>query len=240
MASSELEQLLQLQEHDTVIDQLRHRRASLPEREQLHQLEARQAEVATTLTGARQQRDQILRRQTELEAELQALESRLTELNGKLYGGVITASRELQAMAAEVESLKKRRSSLEDHTLEAMDEREPLDKEVERLEGLLADGEAENEKLQYAILEAEEGLEADEVRETGVRAGLAATLPAVLVEQYERIRSHSGGVGAARLVGSSCSGCHLSLPAVEVARLKKAAADAVVLCDQCGRILVRS
>jgi predicted nucleic acid-binding Zn-ribbon protein len=240
MASSELEQLLQVQEHDTVIDQLRHRRSSLPEREQLQQLEARQAEVTATLDTVRQQRDQIVRRQTELEGELQALEARLVELDGKLYGGVITASRELQAMAAEVESLKKRRSSLEDHTLEAMDEREPLDGEVGRLEGLLADGEAESEKLQYAILEAEEGLEAEERRETEVRNTLAATLPATLTEQYERIRARNGGIGAARLVGSSCSGCHLSLPAVEVDRLKKAAADAIVLCDQCGRILVRS
>jgi predicted nucleic acid-binding Zn-ribbon protein len=239
MASSELEQLLQVQEHDTVIDQLRHRRAALPEREQLAQLEARQAEAATTLADARQQRDQVLRRQTELEGELQALEARVAELDGKLYGGVITASRELQAMAAEVESLKRRRSTLEDHTLEAMDEREPLDGEVARLEGVLADGEAESEKLQYAILEAEESIEADERRETEVRTALAATLPDDLTEQYERIRSRLGGIGAARVVGTSCGGCHLSLPAVEVDRLKKAAADAVVLCDQCGRILVR-
>ena len=45
--------------------------------------------------------------------------------------------------------------------------------------------------------------------------------------------------GAARLVGGSCSGCHLVLPSMEVDRIRKAPPDAVITCDQCGRILVR-
>jgi hypothetical protein len=40
-------------------------------------------------------------------------------------------------------------------------------------------------------------------------------------------------------VAGSCSGCHLTLPAMEVDRIRKAPADEVITCDQCGRILVR-
>ena len=36
-----------------------------------------------------------------------------------------------------------------------------------------------------------------------------------------------------------CSGCHLALPATEIDRIKREAPDTIVLCDQCGRILVR-
>jgi predicted nucleic acid-binding Zn-ribbon protein len=46
-------------------------------------------------------------------------------------------------------------------------------------------------------------------------------------------------VGAARVVGSSCGGCHLTLPATELDRIRRAEPDALVTCDQCGRILVR-
>ncbi|MDQ1445435.1 MAG: C4-type zinc ribbon domain, partial [Acidimicrobiaceae bacterium] len=45
--------------------------------------------------------------------------------------------------------------------------------------------------------------------------------------------------GAAKLVGSNCSGCHLSLPATELDRIRHGSPDQVVFCDQCGRILVR-
>ena len=55
---------------------------------------------------------------------------------------------------------------------------------------------------------------------------------------YEQCREKANGVGAARLVGSTCQGCHLSIPATEVARVKKAPPGTVEHCDNCGTILV--
>ena len=66
----------------------------------------------------------------------------------------------------------------------------------------------------------------------------AAGLPADLAERYERLRSHLGGVGAARLVGDRCDGCHLTLPSVEVERIHHLSADTFATCPQCDRILV--
>lgn len=240
MAAPELERLLEVQGLDTTIDQLRHRRATLPAREELQAVEARLAELAVTLDETQQRRDQVARRQSEFEGELQALESRVRELEGKMYGGTISASRDLQAMAGEVDSLKRRRSSLEDSILGAMDEREPIDAEVQQLENAQVEATEQADGLRAAIDDAEAEIGAEERRELQARADLVAEVPPALVEQYERIRSRSGGIGAARLVGTSCSGCHLSLPAVEVDRLKRATPDTIVLCDQCGRILVRS
>ena len=39
-----------------------------------------------------------------------AVERRITEVDRRLYSGEVSASRELQAMAAEIEALKRRRS----------------------------------------------------------------------------------------------------------------------------------
>ena len=77
------------------------------------------------------------------------------------------------------------------------------------------------------------------VSETTARVTAAATVAPDLLARYERLRTQLGGTGAARLVGGSCSGCHLSLPAMEVDRIRKAPPDEVITCDQCGRILVR-
>jgi hypothetical protein len=47
------------------------------------------------------------------------------------------------------------------------------------------------------------------------------------------------GIGIARLVGNTCQGCRLTIPATEVDRIRKAGPDDPVFqCDNCGAILV--
>ena len=53
------------------------------------------------------------------------------------------------------------------------------------------------------------------------------------------LRRSLGGVGAARLSGARCEGCHLEIPSAELERLRRAPDDAVVNCPECARILVR-
>jgi predicted nucleic acid-binding Zn-ribbon protein len=60
-----------------------------------------------------------------------------------------------------------------------------------------------------------------------------------LIDLYEKIRASSNGVGAASLVGSKCNGCNLSVNAVEMDRIKGLAADELLRCEECRRILVR-
>jgi predicted nucleic acid-binding Zn-ribbon protein len=45
-------------------------------------------------------------------------------------------------------------------------------------------------------------------------------------------------VAVARLVGNHCDGCHLTLPAMELDRIRHLPEDELVTCEQCGRILV--
>jgi uncharacterized protein len=86
---------------------------------------------------------------------------------------------------------------------------------------------------------AETEIDAEIEQVTAQRAEAVAGIPADLLAAYERLRTRLGGVGAARLVGSRCGGCHLTLPATELDRLRRGGPDALVFCDQCGRILVR-
>jgi predicted nucleic acid-binding Zn-ribbon protein len=80
-----------------------------------------------------------------------------------------------------------------------------------------------------------------EVSALQLARGVAATeVPADLMERYETLRAHLGGTGAARLIGNRCDGCHLELASVEVERVRRLPPDALVTCDQCGRILVRT
>ena len=234
-----LDTLLVVQEHDTALDRLRHRRATLPERaelarvgDELAALERSRAEVAAEI-------DRVAKGQKKLEDELASVEAKVAEIQARLYSGAVTIPRELQAMQAEVDSLRKRCSTLEDGVLEAMTEREPLDAEVARLDARRAELDAEGGRLRAAAAEVEVAIDADVARESEARAAAAAQVPPDLAKLYEDLRSKLAGVGAAKLVNGRCSGCHLTLPATELDRIRREPPDAVIRCDQCGRILVR-
>jgi len=231
--------LLKVQDHDTTSDQLRHRRRHLPELGQLAAvgdelalLEATLAEVTAAAAGA-------ARAQRHLEGELSVVESKVTELETRLYSGLVTVPRELQAMQSEGEALRARRQSLEDEVLEAMDRDEALDAEVSALTRRRAELDTEGVRLRAAIAEAEAQVDRELAAELEARSVAAAGLPTDLAALYERLRTRLGGIAAAMLVNGRCGGCHLALPATEVARLRIEPPETLVRCEQCERILVR-
>lgn len=233
------EELLRVQEHDTTIDQLRHRRLTLPERAELEKVEAELTTLERTYGEVAGRRDEVARRQQRSEDELASVEAKMAEVRDRMYSGQVTIPRELQAMQAEIESLGRRRSALEDEILEAMTEREPIDEELSRLDAGRAGLDADGARLRTAIAEAEAAIDGELAREEAERAEAFATIPGDLAKLYDQLRSRLAGVGAARLVNGRCSGCHLTLPATELDRIRHEPPDTLIRCDQCGRILVR-
>ena len=55
---------------------------------------------------------------------------------------------------------------------------------------------------------------------------------------YERRRAQNRGAGAARLVGTTCQACHLTIPSTEAEQIRRAAGSVVAYCDNCAAILV--
>ena len=236
---SELDDLLVVQGHDTNLDQLRHRRRTLPERASLAQLEDELAALERQRGDVQTQLDAIAARQQESERETEATVKRIGEIDARMRTGGV-AARDLTAMQGEIDHLQARQRELEDRTLEAMEEREPV-------ETILADLDAQRVTLderamatRAALAEAEVAVDAEIAAAESARQSASASIPPDLLQQYDRLRERLGGVGAAPLVGGSCGGCHLSLPATELDRVKKMPPDAVIHCEQCGRILVRT
>jgi len=156
-----------------------------------------------------------------------------------MFAGQVTAPRELQAMDDEVRHLARHISELEDREIEVMEALEPVDKELSNIEEERVTLDADASALREKVAIAEADIDVDIAAQQAERDGAAAGVPQDLISRYEQLRKRLGGTGAARLVGNSCSGCHLTLPSMEVDRIRRAAPDAVITCDQCGRILVR-
>jgi hypothetical protein len=142
-------------------------------------------------------------------------------------------------MSEEVKHLARHIGDLEDRELEVMEVIEPVDGELQAGDVSRHALEDDAAQLRAAIAVAEGALDDEIATVARVRAGVAVAVPDDLLAHYEKLRARLGGTGAARLVGGSCSGCHLALPAMEIDRIRRAPPDAVIACDQCGRLLVR-
>lgn len=239
MSDDHFQRLLTVQDHDTRIDQLRHRLEALPERAELA---ARQKERQ----AIDQRREAVQLRLLELqrtlkrnEGELTALEERVKRENDRLYSGEVTGTRELLALQDEVDGLRSRCSDMESEALELMETIEAADAELEALVADAAAADAELEAAQQRLGEAEAGVRAEMDQEDAARAAEAEGIPQEALASYESLRSRMGGVAVARLRNGTCEGCHLALSAMELDRIRHAPPDEVCHCEECGRILVR-
>jgi predicted nucleic acid-binding Zn-ribbon protein len=238
MSDGSLERLLVVQDLDTLLMQLTHRRAALAERVGLTALEAELAALATEEAGAMARRGELVAVQKELERQIAAVNERRTGIEQRMYAARGSSTRDLQAMDEEVRHLNGRRGELEEEELVAMVDQEPIDAALRALAERRQPIEEKAAVLRAEVAESQREIDGELVTAREQRAAEAAQLPAVLSERYEMLRSRMKGTGAARLIGHRCSGCHLELAPVEADRIRAATPDTVVTCDQCGRILV--
>ena len=231
--------LLRVQDLDTAVSQLEHRRETMPERAALKEVETTLASLSARESVLGAEGVLLSQRLAELERELEASAGRRAAIERRMMEAGL-AARDLQAMDAEVHHLEQRRSEIEDQQLAVMEDQEPVEAELAVMDADRGRLEAAAAELRVAIAAAGTAIGA-EVSALQLARGVAAgEVPAELLDRYETLRRHLGGTGAARLIGNRCDGCHLELPSVEVERVRRLPADALVTCDQCGRILVRT
>jgi uncharacterized protein len=230
--------LMAVQELDTTLDQLRHRIEALPERAELRDQHRRQATLAGALAGVRSQVDDLAARQRSLEGQIAAAARRRHEIEQRMESGDVSASRDLQAMDHEVHQLEARQSLFEEEEIALLEEEEPLDLVLAERQRQSEALQRDISRLEEVIVDAEREIRAAVVSEEARREELAATLPDALARRYETLRSRLGGVGAARLVGDHCDGCHLTLSSVELERIRRLPPDQLSSCPECDRILV--
>jgi predicted nucleic acid-binding Zn-ribbon protein len=235
-----LTDLLRLQDLDTAIAQLHHRRATMTERQQLAEVESATADLARQEAALGERRRALMARQAEIEEQVGALSARRQALEERMYADRGSAARDLQAMDAEIHHLAERRAELEDVELTVMEEQEPVDADLARLADERSQLESAGAALRDAVAASDSVVATELAALEASRELAAARVPVDLLDRYEGLRARLSGVGAARLVGNRCDGCHLELPSAEVDRIRHLPPGTVVTCDQCGRILVRS
>ncbi|MEV5506867.1 CT398-like coiled coil hairpin domain-containing protein [Streptomyces orinoci] len=232
--------LLDLQALDTRLGQLAHKRRSLPEHAEITALEGDLAQHRDLLVAAQTEESDTAREQTKAEQDVDQVRQRAARDQQRLDSGAGMSPKDLENLQHEVASLAKRQGDLEEVVLEIMERREAAQERVTELTGRV---EAVQAKVDAAVARRDEALaaiDAEIATTTKEREIVAGSVPADLLKLYDKLREKEGGVGAARLYQRRCEGCRLELNITELNEVRAAAADAVVRCENCRRILVRT
>jgi len=231
------ERLLELQAHDLRLAQLERLERDLPERVALEALASERTTVRADLastTGVLEDARAELRR---TEADVAVVEARIAKDAERMMSA--SSAKDAAGFEHEIASLRRRQADLEEIELAVMERVEEHEAAVAELEQQLTDLQTE---LQLAAATVDGALSriADERAEVAAaRAALAAELPEDLVALYERQRARYG-VGASLLRGGVSSASGVALLADELARVRAAAPDDVLLCSSSEAILVRT
>lgn len=230
--------LLDLADVDTELTRLAHRRTSLPEHAELAAAEAAVRTAKDAVVEAETNAGDLDRDIRRIERDVDGVRTRTARDNQLLAGSGIGA-RQATELQHELETLARRQSVLEDEQLEIMEQREALEAHLGHARATLDAAEKEvaviTERRDTALLD----IDAGETGRRRARDEVVATLPADLLALYERLRSRNG-TGAALLLARRCQACRLDVDRTAISALKAAAPDAVVHCEECGVILVRT
>ncbi|QNE21869.1 hypothetical protein F1D05_33095 [Kribbella qitaiheensis] len=232
--------LLDLQDLDLQLDQVAHKRKSLPEHQALAELAAEKSVVDRELVTADTEVSDLRREQKKADSDVDQVRQRKARNQQKLDSGQISSPRDLENLQHEIGSLDRRISNLEDAELEVMERLEAAEvvqTDLQARADAFAGRQTELESIRDGALK-----ELDEQRTAFAdkRATVAAELPTDLITTYQKLRERNGGIGAAPLVGKRCMGCRMELAPSDLSAIKVAAPDAVLRCEECGRILVRT
>lgn len=231
-----LQRLLDLQGEDTAIRRLEGQRASLPEAARLKEVNDLLDELTSDLEIATKQDEETAREHARLEGEIELLDQKIAREEQRMFAGTVSNPKELSSLQAEVESLKRKKSGIEDQLLEVMEAREGSSATVARITSERDQASAEAQELTGKVGVLTADIEAQLAAHSSQRDQVAAELPADLLSLYDKIRAKQHGVGAAALEQGTCQGCHTKLPQKEIERMR--AEGGLQRCDNCRRILV--
>jgi uncharacterized protein len=232
--------LLDLQELDLQLDQVAHKRSTLPELAALQDLATQRAATDRDLVTVETEVGDLQREQRKADADVEQVKTRRTRDQERLHNGRVTSPKDLESLQHEIVSLDRRISDLEDAELEVMEKLETAETRLAELRMQAAEFAGRQSELEAGRDAATKDLDDQRIVLAERRTGVAAELPADLVTTYTKLRERLGGIGAGELVGKRCMGCRMELNPADLSTIAAAPPDAVLRCEECGRILVRT
>lgn len=229
------EHLLELANLDLEIKRSRRSIADLQSGAASSAVLAELRQSAESLLEARNTLDSISVELQRAETDLNVVDERIARDKQRIEQS--SNPKDVQGMQAEIASLAKRKSDLEDLELAILERKEEAEAALEvatqskrQVEARFADIESNSEQ---ALLKLQSGLQLQQSDRERLLASLGADLVAVYEKRAER------GIPVGSLQGVECGACGISINGVALDEISRVAADELAFCPECGAILVR-
>jgi predicted nucleic acid-binding Zn-ribbon protein len=224
--------LFRLQQVDTRIGQLETRLRKIQETlDNDSELQA----AMQNLKATEQQEHHVDQERRSAEEGARDQRIKIQQAESSLYGGKVQNPKELRDLEADVASLKKHLSAIEERELEAMvmldDVRASVQSARSELETLRSRSRADNVHLldeQASLLHQLTDLQTE-------RAAVAQAVDPRLLRIYDGLREQRRGVAVVEITDNSCGACGTTLTAALQQSARHSAEP--VHCPSCGRIL---
>ncbi|TIH39870.1 zinc ribbon domain-containing protein [Subtercola vilae] len=234
---SEQRSLLELQAADNRLAQLGHRAKTLPQQKRLDELAALAGAVSRTFATVRGELEDAQLEISRVESDVQVVATRLSRDRERLE--VSSSTKDIQALEHEIVSLEKRRSDLEDIELAVMERTDEISGRLQVVESELGALAAERDEL---LVSRDAELAEINSERRGVQVNrdlIAGGVGDELLALYDRQRARYG-IGAALLTRGISMGSNVKLHESDLAKIRLAEPDDVVLDPDSSCILVRT
>ncbi len=193
------------------------------------------ADARSDLEIAKRKTGEIRARLRALELETDTIDAKIKTVDARLYGGKIGNPKELSGLEQDELMLKRRKSEVEDRTLEVMAELEAAEGSVaakqaalDRIVAARATSNAQDHKKIEELKAAEENLNA-------AREQLRTQIAPADLQVYDDLLRAKKGRAVVHIKSNSCPLCGFGVPSGQASRIRLGELE---FCTNCGRILV--
>lgn len=226
--------LLELTAADHTLLRLKKQLDELPQRAKLIDLRTKKAEVEAKA-------EQIAQMRKECEQTIKLLQDEETMLREKTTEAQAQIDRtsnykEVAALTREIEGFARRAEKIEFDALKQFERSDKISQVEKQVSGALTKLVKQDEEL-LASYQAQAGAFKKEAAiAQQLREKLAKELSPDLLKRYEKAREAKGGLGAAHIEGTHCSGCRVEFTEGQLAKFKSG--KDINECPYCHRLLV--
>ena len=185
--------------------------------------------------AAQQQLKAGLHAQKEAEWVLDELNNRLRALDQRLYSGLVTNPKELNAVQQEAQHLRAQQSRQEEMTLQMMDAADSLSAIARQKSEALQHIEQAWQQNNASQLARRDQLDKKRQELQEKRARFISSIDGDLLRRYEALKRSKQGRAISRVEQSSCQWCRVILTPSELQRVRTS--HELQTCSNCGRIL---
>ena len=159
----------------------------------------------------------------------------IRENNEKLYGGEISATKELIQMEKKLKKLSEENSEIEDLVIQQMEEIENIEKELNEKKNEEKEKQAFLKELEEKDKEQSNSIKAQYRKQKESKQQLETQISPQLLEKYFHLKKTKGSNIVAKVKGGVCLGCQVSLSSSTIGRLYTP--GIILTCENCGKLI---